>query len=142
MAELGAEVLIETLSRLEAGTLVGKPQGRAEATYAPLLKKKDGNIDWTKDAKSLEAFVRGMNPWPGAFTMLSGKRLKVFSAKELEGSPKEEPGTVLEGFPGDFVVATGKGKLVLKQVQLESAKRLTAEDFLRGCPLTPGTRLG
>ena len=142
LADVGADVLIETLKRLEAGTLVGKPQDKAEATYAPLLKKKDGSIDWTKDAKSLEAFVRGMNPWPGAFTVLSGKRLKVFSAKDLEGSAKEEPGTVVEGFPGDLVVATGKGRLALKEVQLESAKRLPAEDFLRGCPLSPGTRLG
>jgi methionyl-tRNA formyltransferase len=74
--------------------------------------------------------------------MLAGKRLKVFSAKDLVGSAKEEPGTVLEGFPGDFVVATGRGKLALKEVQLESAKRLSAEDFLRGCPVSPGTRLG
>ena len=99
-------------------------------------------MDWTKDAKSLEAFVRGMNPWPGAFTRLSGKRLKVSLAKALEGSTKEESGTVIEGFPGDFVVATGRGKLALQEVQLESGKRLSAEDFLRGCSVSPGTRLG
>jgi methionyl-tRNA formyltransferase len=142
LGELGAEVLIETLAQLESGTLRGTPQDKTLATYAPLLKKQDGYIDWTRDAKSLEAFVRGMNPWPGAFTLLSGRRLKVFLAKALEGSGKEPPGTVLEGFPGDFVVATGRGRLALTEVQLESARRLSAEDFLRGCLVAPGARLG
>jgi methionyl-tRNA formyltransferase len=142
LADAGAEVLIKTLDRLSSGRLVGKPQDNARATYAPLLKKQDGCMDWTKDAKSLEAFVRGMNPWPGAFTYLSGKRLKVFLVRALEGSTREEPGTAIEGFPGDFLVATGRGKLALHEVQLESGKRLSAEDFLRGCSVSPGTRLG
>jgi methionyl-tRNA formyltransferase len=142
LAEVGAQLLIETLAKLKSENLLGTPQDKSGATYAPLLKKKDGRIDWTKDAKSLDAFVRGMNPWPGAFTFLSGKRLKVLQAKDLQGSAKERPGTVLEGFPGDFNVATGRGILALKEVQLESAKRLPAKDFLRGCPVPPGTCLG
>ncbi|MBW1896778.1 MAG: hypothetical protein JRI47_06940 [Deltaproteobacteria bacterium] len=142
LADAGAELLIKTLDQLSSGSLVGTPQDKAGATHAPLLKKQDGCMDWTKGAESLEAFVRGMNPWPGAFTYLSGKRLKVFLAKELDGSTKEESGTVIEGFPGDFVVATGRGKLALQEVQLESGKRLSAEDFLRGCSVLPGTRLG
>jgi methionyl-tRNA formyltransferase len=120
LSEVGADLLIETLAKLKSENLFGTPQDKSGATYAPLLKKKDGHIDWTKNAKSLDAFIRGMNPWPGAFTFLS----------------------VLEGFPGDFNVATGRGILALQEVQLESAKRLPAKDFLRGCPVPPGTRLG
>lgn len=142
LSEVGADLLIETLAKLKSENLLGTPQDKSGATYAPLLKKKDGHIDWSKDARSLEAFVRGMTPWPGAFTFLSGKRLKVLKATDLQGGAKEQPGTVLEGFPGDFNVATGRGILALQEVQLESAKRLPAKDFLRGCPVPPGTRLG
>jgi methionyl-tRNA formyltransferase len=142
LAEVGAHLLIETLAKLKSENLLGTPQDKSGATHAPLLKKKDGHMDWTKDAQSLDAFIRGMNPWPGAFTFLFGKRLKILQAKSLQGSAKESPGTVLEGFPGDFNVATGRGILALKEVQLESAKRLPAKDFLRGCPVPPGKRLG
>jgi len=142
LAEVGAQLLIETLIKLRSGDLVGEPQDKSGATYAPLLKKEDGRIDWSRDAKSLDAFIRGMTPWPGAFTFLSGKRLKVLKAKGLDKRTKERPGTVLEGFPGDFDVATGRGILTLKEVQLESAKRLPAGDFLRGRPVAPGTLLG
>ncbi len=142
LAEIGAQLLIDTLSRLESGRLVAIPQEKADATYAPLLKKEDGRIDWSRDARSLDAFVRGMNPWPGAFTSLFGKRLKILKAKNFEKPTKEKSGTVLEGFPGDFNVATGRGVLALKEVHLESAKRLPVKDFLRGCPVSPGTLLG
>jgi len=142
LAEVGAQLLIETLIKLKSGDLVGEPQDKSGATYAPLLKKEDGRIDWSRDAKSLDAFIRGMTPWPGAFTFLSGKRLKVLKAKGLDKRTRERPGTVLEGFPGDFDVATGRGILTLKEVQLESAKRLPAGDFLRGRPVAPGTLLG
>jgi methionyl-tRNA formyltransferase len=141
-SKVGAQLLIETLNKLKSGNLVGQPQDKSGATYAPLLKKEDGRIDWISDAKSLDALVRGMNPWPGAFTFLSGKRLKVLKAKDLEKRAEKKPGTVLEGFPGDFNVATGRGILALKEVQLESAKRLPVRDFLRGCPVPAGTLLG
>ena len=142
LAEVGARLLIETLTKLESEDLLGKPQDKSSATYAPLLKKGDGCIDWTKDAKSLEALIRGMNPWPGAFTFLFGKRLKVLKTKDLQKPAKEKPGTVLDGFPGDFNVATGRGTLALEEVQLESAKRLLVKNFLRGYPVPPGTILG
>jgi methionyl-tRNA formyltransferase len=142
LSQQGGQLLIETLVMLESQGLAGKPQDKSGATYAPLLKKEDGRIDWSKDAKSLNAFVRGMNPWPGAFTFLSSKRLKVLKAKALERNAREKPGTVLEGFPDDLNVATGRGTLALLEVQLESAKRLSISDFLRGFSVSPGTRLG
>lgn len=142
LAEKGGHLLIETLAMLKSDGLAGKPQDKSGATYAPLLKKEDGRIDWSKDAKALDAFVRGMNPWPGAFTFLSGKRLKVLKAKGLQDPTGENPGTVMEGFPGDLNVATGRGSLTLLEVQLESAKRLSIRDFLRGFSVSPGTLLG
>ncbi len=142
LAEVGARLLIETLIKLKSCNLVGKVQDKSSATYAPLLKKEDGRIDWARDAKSLDALIRGMNPWPGAFTFLFGKRLKVLKARDLQKRTKEKPGTVLEGFPGEFNVATDRGVLALKEVQLESAKRLPVRDFLRGCPVPVGTVLG
>lgn len=142
LAQVGAGLLIETLDRLRSGDLAGVAQDRSEATYAPLLRKEDGRIDWSRDAKSLEALIRGLNPWPGAFTFLSGKRLKVIKAKHLETRKKESPGTVLEGFPGEFLVATGSGTLALTEVHLESGRCLSAEAFLRGCSVPPGTVLG
>ena len=142
LAEAGGQLLIETLSKLKADQLGGTAQDKSLATYAPLLKKEDGRIDWSKNAMALDAFVRGMNPWPGAFTFLSGKRLKVLKAKGAQKPVAEEPGTVIEGFPGDLRVATGRGSLGLLEVQLESAKRLPIRDFLRGFPVSPGTHLG
>jgi len=142
LADVGARLLIQTLEQLASGAVLGTPQEESEATYAPFLKKEDGHMDWSKDARSLDAFIRGVNPWPGAFTSLFGKRLKVFGCKIARKGTGERPGTVLEGFPGELDVATGRGVVSLTEVQLESGKRLPIEIFLRGCPVPPGTLLG
>jgi methionyl-tRNA formyltransferase len=142
LAHAGAQLLLDTLEKLKSEPLLGSPQDHAKATYAPFLKKEDGRIDWSKDAKSLEAFVRGMNPWPGTFTFLLDKRLKVLRAHAIEKKVGAAPGTVLEAFPGELHVATGKGILSLKEVQPASGRRLSVEDFLRGNPVEPGTVLG
>lgn len=141
LAEKSAGLLIETLRRLASGNLSGKPQDESRVTFAPILKKEDGRIDWSRPARCLDCLIRGVNPWPSAFTFLHGKRLKIFFAEPKESRGQENPGVVLEGFPGDLDVATGEGVLGLKEVQLESGKRLSAEDFLRGCPVPPGTIL-
>jgi methionyl-tRNA formyltransferase len=142
LAEEGGRLLIETLSELKSDGLAGIAQDKSLATYAPLLTKEDGRIDWSKDAMALDAFVRGMNPWPGAFTFLAGKRLKVLKVKGVRAPVTEKPGTVIPGFPGDLIVATGRGSLGLLEVQLESSKRLPIRVFLRGFPVSPGTHLG
>ena len=142
LAEVGAKLLVQTLEQLASGAISGTPQEESEATYAPLLKKENGRIDWSKDAISLDAYIRGVNPWPGAFTSFVGKRLKVFRCKISQKGSRQKPGTVLEGFPGELDVATGRGVLSLTEVQLESGKRLPMETFLRGCPVPPGTVLG
>jgi len=142
LAKDGARLLNDTLVQLASGRLTGTPQDNSEATYAPLLRKEDGRIDWAKDASALDAFVRGMNPWPGAFTFLADKRLRILRARAVQRKTSQEPGVVLDGFPGDLDVATGRGVLTLLQVQLESGKRLAVADFLRGCAVPAGTVLG
>lgn len=141
LAETGAELVIDTLDGLASGQLSATPQDESSVTYAPMLKKEDGHIDWTRSAKALDSLIRGVNPWPGAFTFLSHKRLKIFRAEPKDVQVQEKPGIVVDGFPGDLEVAAGKGVLRLKELQLESGKRLSVDAFVRGCPIPPGTLL-
>ncbi len=138
----GAQLLIETINRLKDGALKSVPQNPGHATYAPMLKKEDGRIDWAKSASELDCFVRGMSPWPGAFTTISGKTLKIYKVKVVSGHAEARPGATIPSFPGDLYVAAGKGILSLMEVQAPSGKRLKIQDFLRGHPITPGTIMG
>jgi methionyl-tRNA formyltransferase len=141
LADLGADLLIQTLKAFETGDIHPVPQDHTQATYAPLLKKNDGLVDWKAPAQFLEGFIRGMTPWPGAFTFHGKKRLKIFKAKSIFTDASDLPGTVIKGFPDELWIATGKGLLAILEIQGESGKRLLIKDFLRGYPLTPGTRL-
>lgn len=143
LAALGAEALREALMLLKHGQLVPRPQNEAEATYAPLLKKEDGRIDWSQDAHTLERRIRAFNPWPSAYTTLHGKLLKIFAAQvERDSTSSHSPGTVIEVTPVSLVVATGAGSLSLIEVQLEGKRRLPIAEFLKGYPLVPGLVLG
>jgi methionyl-tRNA formyltransferase len=139
LADLGADLLIQTLNAFETGGIHPIPQDHTQATYAPLLKKNDGRMDWKVPAQSLEAFIRGMTPWPGAYTFHGEKRLKIFKAKTIITNTSDPPGTVMKGFPDELWIATGKGVLSILEIQGESGKRLLVKDFLRGYPLPPGT---
>ncbi len=142
LAITGAQLLIETINRLKDGALKPVSQNPDHATYAPMLKKEDGRIDWAKSASELDCFVRGMSPWPGAFTTVSGKTLKIYKVKVVSGHAEAPPGATIPSFPGELYVATGKGILSLMEVQAPSGKRLKIQDFLRGRPITPGTVMG
>jgi methionyl-tRNA formyltransferase len=141
LAELGADLLIQTLKSFETGEIVPAPQDHTMATYAPLIKKSDGRINWENPAETLEAFIRGMKPWPGAFTFHGDKRLIIFKAKPILMDAAETPGTVIKGFPDELRVATGKGILSVMGIQGASGKRLLIKDFLRGYDLPFGTIL-
>ena len=141
MAKTGAELLIKTLKALAANKITPIPQDHSKATHAPLLKKQDGHINWQKSAEKLEAFIRGMTPWPGAFTFHNKKRLKIIKATPISESVPEAPGTILKAFPDELRVATGKGALSILEIQGPSGKRLGIADFLRGYRLSPGTVL-
>ncbi|MBC2745110.1 MAG: methionyl-tRNA formyltransferase, partial [Desulfosarcina sp.] len=142
LSDMGALTLIRTLEKLQNGTLNRTPQDHKKATYAPMLKKKDGEIDWSMPAEQIECLIRGMTPWPGAFTFSDGMRLKIFKASVLQREISVPPGTILECFPGELRVATGKWALAVQEIQGESGKRLPIDDFLCGCRLPDGTCLG
>ncbi|MBW2614503.1 MAG: methionyl-tRNA formyltransferase [Deltaproteobacteria bacterium] len=141
LADVGADLVLETLGKLATGILSPVPQDERHSTYAPLLKKQDGRIDWTRPAKEIESFIRGVNPWPGAFTFCDDRRLKIYTAQYLDMDTTADPGTVLVGFPCELRVATGQGALVLEEIQGASGKCLLTKDFLCGCHIAPGTRL-
>jgi methionyl-tRNA formyltransferase len=141
MAALGAECIGEAVRRLKDGTLAETPQDHGDATLAPMLKREDGRIDWTRPARELAWFVRGMHPWPGAHTLHQGTLLKVHRARVAEGSFAVAPGTIAEA-ASRIVVATGDGALELTELQAEGRTRLPAAEFLRGFPLRVGTVLG
>ncbi len=138
LADLAPAVLLESLELLEKGTAARIPQDSSLATYAPKLGRQDGRLDWREAAGSLARRVRAMSPWPGASARLAAGVLKIHSAEEsLESGI---PGTVLSATPNGIVVAAGRGSLLLREVQLEGKKRLSAGDFLRGFPLPAGTK--
>jgi len=142
LALRGASVLIDTLNAYADNTIQPIAQDHNHATYAPLLTKDDGLINWNKSAKSLEHFIRGVTPWPGAYTFWEDKRLKIFNSAPITADISEPPGAVLVGFPDELRVATGEGALSIREIQGASGKRLTIKDFLRGHPIPPGTVLG
>jgi methionyl-tRNA formyltransferase len=139
LALLGRAAMEETLARLCAGTLKCEPQDDAQSSYAPMLKKEDGRIDWKKSAAELHNLVRGLDPWPGAYTYLDGELLKL--ARTLPEPGEGEPGVVIAAGPEGVRIACGEGVLRVRELQLPGKKRLPAADFLRGRPLPPGTRL-
>ena len=139
LARLGAEAMGETLGRLCAGTLQPDPQDDALSTYAPMLKKEDGRIDWSRSALEIHNQVRGLDPWPGAYTFLGGEMLKIARTRPEAGST--EPGTVVSAGAEGVRIACGEGVLLVGELQLPGKKRLPASDFLRGRSLPAGTRL-
>ena len=142
LAEAGAKLLIETIPQIEAGTLHPEAQDDSLSTYAKMIKKEMGLIDWKKEAVVLERLVRGMNSWPSAYTHFNGKTLKVWEAGVELKEAKAEPGTVVEVTKNSIKVQTGQDLLVLKQIQLEGKKRMDVASFLLGYKVEVGTVLG
>lgn len=137
---LGAETILETLDELEKGSLTPIKQGESPTAYAKILTKAMGLIDFTRPAKELDCFVRGMNPWPSAYTLLSGKTLKLWKVRAVEGSGKA--GSVINIDKESFTIACGEGAIEVLEVQLEGKKRMSAGDFLKGSTLNIGQELG
>jgi methionyl-tRNA formyltransferase len=141
LAVRGAAVLIETLKKFADHTIESIPQDHSLATYAPMLTKDDGLINWNKSAESLERFIRGVTPWPGAYTFYGETRLKIFKSEPLAIEATATPGTVQQGFPDELRVATGNGVLSILEIQGASGKRMAIRDFLQGHEIPPGTIL-
>jgi methionyl-tRNA formyltransferase len=142
LAEIGAELLVETLARL--CDLKPSQQDEEKATFAPILERGDGLIEWTLEAVQIERRVRGFQPWPGAFTLMHSKRLVIWSAVPLqESSPSAAPGEVIQARGDTLVVAAGNHtSLRILELQPEGKRRMPVRDFLNGSHLEPGARLG
>ena len=142
LASLGAKLLVKALRQLENNTAERTPQDDSKATYVGMLNKEMGNIDFTQSALNIERLIRGLNPWPSAYTKLNGKTLKLWKAKVIDISDTGQPGEIIEVTKDAITVMTGKGGLVNQELQLEGKKRLTCDAFLRGYPIEKGVVLG
>ena len=146
LAELGAKVLADTMDLMAEKDAPRIPQDDSLASYAPLLKKSDGLADWSRPASELDLHVRGMDPWPSAFTFAGDKQLKLFAPTLVDNTfDGAEPGLVIKprlGREDLFWVATGAGALGLGTLQLQGKKKIPAADCMRGARLDPGTWLG
>ena len=142
LSEAGGRLCVETLAKLEKGEITPEKQGESPTAYASMLDKKMGNIDWNKSAVVIERLVRGLNPWPSAYTHLDGKTLKIWACDVLpQSASKGESGEILEVTKDAIDVQTGDGILVLREIQLAGKARMDAGAFLRGYKVVPGTVL-
>lgn len=141
LSVLGGELILSTLKKIENGSVMPVPQKDEGSSYAKMLDKSLGNIDWNRDAVSIERLVRGLNPWPSAYTTWKGSMIKIWSAAVLEGAETKEglPGQVIEVTKHTLLIQTGSGVLSVKELQLQGKKRMDIESFLRGYQIEPGT---
>jgi len=139
LSAMGADLLIETLEGLRRGTIQPQKQDPAAATYAPILKKEDGLIDWTQTAQAIHNRVRGLQPWPGAYTRFRGQALHIWKVGQAP-RPANLPGRIASVKP--LIVGCGAGSLELLEVQLEGRKRMAAADFANGQRLSEHDYLG
>jgi methionyl-tRNA formyltransferase len=143
LAELGGRLLVKTIARLKADTLMPRPQDASQATLAPLLNKEDGVIDWALPATALANRVRGLSPWPGAYTTVAGgDRWTIWRALALPGPVTMPPGVVVAITNEAIHVATGKGVLVVLELQPANSRRMAVSQYLAGHPVVVGLRLG
>jgi len=143
LAELGGRLLVETITRLKASTLMPRPQDSSRATLAPLLKKEDGMIDWALPATVLANRVRGLSPWPGAYTTVAGgDRWTIWRALRVPGSVTKPPGMIVAVTNEAIHVATGDGVLGVMELQAANSRRMAVSQYLGGHSVAVGLRLG
>ncbi len=141
LTPVGTRLLLETIRGMKEGRIADRPQYDAHATYAPILKKEDGQIDWNLPAKEIERRVRAFIPWPSAYTHWKGHWIKVHRAELIHREPGAPPGEVIRADDGGFWIATGQGVIGLQEVQQENRKRMPAPDFVRGARIRVGETL-
>ncbi len=138
---LGGQLMLDVLEELERGTAVRTPQKDEEASYASMLKKEQGHIDFSMPAVQIECLIRGLNSWPSAYTHVNGKTLKLWAADVIDREYDGAFGEIVEISSDRLLVKTGQGTLALTEVQLEGKKRMEVSAFLRGYPLEKGMQL-
>ena len=131
LAAAGADLIIETLREMEAGNITPRKQV-GEPSYVHMMSKDDGCVDWSRSAASIERLIRGLDPWPGAFSFLEGRRIKLIAADIMECPAEGDPGTLTGDLKRELIVNTGEGQLKITRLQAEGKKALETEDFLRG----------
>lgn len=142
LSKAGADLLVDTLYRLEQGDITPEKQpADSPNAYARMIRKTDGRIDWRMEAENIERLIRGLNPWPSAYTVLNQKTLKIWKASVLDVETGKEPGMVTDAGKNGILVQTGKGVLRLEEIQLEGKKRMSCDAFLRGFELSIDTKL-
>ena len=143
LAELGASLLIETIARLERGTLRPIPQNETQATYAPILKREDGQIDWTMSATTIRNRMRGFTPFPGCYSFVQGLKLEITNCAAEDCAQSVQAGTVIEVAKESLVVACGsQSQLRITEVLPAGKRMMPARDFLNGAKLAVGVKLG
>lgn len=136
LAQAGGPVLLEAMKLIEEGKAVYTPQGEATSHYASMLKKEMGKLDFTRPAKELELLVRGLTPWPGAFTFLDGKMLKIGACKAVECDEDAMPGCPVMLDKNGFAIKAGDGALYINSLKPEGKREMTSSEFLRGKDVT------
>jgi methionyl-tRNA formyltransferase len=146
LAALGGAALGKTLDLLRRDKLKPVKQDEKRASFAPLLKKEDGSVDWSQSATEISCLMRGLDPWPTTYTTLSGRRMRLFSPEVVDKHPCQknfsEPGIVCRADRHGLLVSTGHGCLLIKEVQPEGSKRMDVHAYISGRPIQPGTLLG
>ena len=143
LAALGGEAIVRSLTDIAAGSVLSVPQPEAGVTYARKIGKAEAELDWGRPCVELERRLRALRPAPGARSRLRGEPVKLWRARCVtQGAPAAAPGTVLRSGPDGVLVACGEGALLVSELQRAGGTRLGAADFLRGCPIEAGERLG
>ena len=141
LASAGAKLCVDTLKALEDKTASWEPQGETTTSYARMLDKELGNIKWGNTAVQIERLIRGLNPWPSAYTDWNGKVMKIWEADVVEKNVEAAPGTIVKVEKDGFCVQTGEGQIKVKALQIPGKKRMEADAFLRGYQIEEGTLL-
>ena len=141
LAHLGGELLTETLPRLENGTIVPEPQDERKASYAGLIHKEDGKIDFSKTPAEIERMIRAFDPWPGAFCDYQGKTIKLWAAIPLKENSQSTYGTIISATNEGIRIVCKNGILLVTEIQMPGKRRMKIEDYLRGNTIDIGTLL-
>lgn len=138
LAAVGADLCVKAMEQIASGTATRTPQDESAATHTSMIRKDFGHIDWNKSAKEIERLIRGLNPWPSAYTHLDGKTLKIWKATVSGTESGEKPGSIVDVTKDAILVQTGEGVLQLDEIQLEGKKRMACDAFLRGYHIEKG----
>ena len=142
MKDRGADVLIETLKQIEKGTAPRIPQNHEEFTYAPMMNKALGEINWSKSAREIHNLVRGVNPWPSAYTTYEGSTMKVWKTEVLNETSDKEPGTILKVDKDGIRISTKDNVVLVKEIQMPGKKRVLVSEYIKGNNINTNTILG